>query len=208
MTHAMLEVTIVDDDASVLRAISRLLRSAGFKPNAFAAPREFLEAYNPDQTGCILLDLTMPGLSGLELQQILRDRGGAPPIIFLSGTGDIPSSVNAMRHGAVDFLVKPVDEEALLRAVESALERERTTRRQRLELIQRRRQLHTLTAREREVLEQVVTGRLNKQIAADLGTVEKTIKVHRARVMEKLHVNSLAELVQLADRLEITPRRG
>jgi FixJ family two-component response regulator len=195
------KVVIVDDDPSVVNAIVRLLDSAGFKAVSFTKPAEFLAAYDAKQTGCLVLDLTMPQLSGLDLQGLLLDAGGAPPIIFLTGTADIPTSVKAMKLGAVDFLTKPVEDAILLSTVERALKEERAERTRRRELIDIRARLERLTPREHEVFEQVVSGRLNKQIAADLGTAEKTIKVHRARVMEKMQVDSLAELVHLAERV-------
>lgn len=202
-------ITVVDDDLSVLKAVARLLRLEGWNVATFASPAEFLQAYNPRQTGCLVIDLAMPGLSGLELQRALHERGDTPPIIFLSGTGDIPDSVKAMKQGAIDFLTKPIDESILLQAVRTAFEQERATRQGRVELIDIHARLQSLTPREREVFEHVVSGQLNKQIAADLGTVESTIKVHRARVMEKMRAESLAELVQLAQRLGIlgTPAR-
>jgi FixJ family two-component response regulator len=196
-------VVIVDDDPSVVNAIVRLLDSAGFKAISYATPAEFLAAYDAKRTGCLVLDLTMPDLSGLDLQGLLLEAGGAPPIIFLTGTGDIPTSVKAMKLGATDFLTKPVEDETLLSAIERAFRDERAARAQRTELIDIRARVQRLTPREREVFERVVSGRLNKQIAADLGTAEKTIKVHRARVMEKMQVDSLAELVQLAERVGI-----
>ena len=203
MSDVELTVTVVDDDASVLKAVSRLLRSAGLNVATYDTPDRFLKAYNPGQAGCLVLDLTMPGLSGLELQRELGEKGAAPPIIFLSGTGDIPDTVKAMKHGAVDFLTKPVDETALLAAVRAALEQERTASRKRGELAGLYARLESLTPREREVFEHVVSGQLNKQIASDLGTVEKTVKVHRARVMEKMGAESLADLVRMAQRLGI-----
>jgi FixJ family two-component response regulator len=197
------KVLVVDDDASVLKALSRLLRSAGLTSETFASPVEFLKVYDPAGTACLVLDLTMPGLNGLELQHALLEKGAPPPIIFLTGTAGIPASVQAMKQGAVDFLTKPVDETVLLAAVQSALQRERASRKERLELFAIHCRLQSLTPREREVLAYVVSGRLNKQIAAQLGTAEQTIKVHRARVMEKLQVGSLAELVHLSGRLGI-----
>ena len=196
-------VTVVDDDESVLKAVSRLLRSAGWKTVTFASPAAFLAAYDAGQTGCLIIDLAMPELSGLEVQRAIQEQGGAPPILFLSGTGDIPDSVRAMKQGAIDFLTKPIDERLLLDAIQAACEHESAARQERLELIDIRCRLKTLTPREREVFEHVVSGRLNKQIAAELGTVESTIKVHRARVMEKMRAESLAELVLLAKRMGI-----
>jgi len=196
-------VFVVDDDAPVLRAIARVLRSAGLNVTTFESPREFLAGYSADATGCLLLDLSMPDLDGLALQQALADRGGTTPIVFLSGHGDVPKSVSAMKRGACDFLTKPADDEQLIGAVRIAIERDRSARSARQELAEIRGRLEALTPREREVLEHVVSGQLNKQIAADLGTVEKTIKVHRARVMGKMQVESLAELVQVAQRVGI-----
>ncbi len=193
-------VYLVDDDASVLRGLSRLLAAAGMKVAAFDSPREFLQGLDPAAPGCLVLDVAMPGLSGPDLQQALAARRSELPIVFLSGHGDIPTSVQAMKRGAADFLTKPVDEEVLLAAIRNALERDRALRGAREELARIERRLATLTPREREVLERVVAGRLNKQIAAELGTVEKTIKVHRASVMQKMGVRTLADLVRLAGR--------
>ncbi|MGZ8842916.1 MAG: response regulator transcription factor, partial [Pyrinomonadaceae bacterium] len=167
----------------------------------FSSPSEFLEQHNPRAAGCLVLDVAMPGLNGLELQEALRAKGNWIPIIFLTGRGDIAMSVQAMKRGALDFLTKPVDDEKLLKAIGTALKQDRTQRRSRAELDDIKERLATLTPREREVLSHVVSGQLNKQIANDLGTVEKTIKVHRARVMEKMKVNSVAELVRLTERL-------
>src|SRR5438132_13586427 len=156
--------------------------------------------------GCLVLDVGMPALDGLELQHILAEAGSLLPIIFLTGTSDIPKSVQAMKHGASDFLTKPVNDEDLLAAVRVALEKNRALRRQRAELSEIRARLATLTPREREVLEYVVTGKLNKQIAGDLGTVEQTVKVHRARVMQKVEVHSVDELVRLPERCGMSAR--
>jgi FixJ family two-component response regulator len=191
-------IFIVDDDDDICRALSRLLRSAGYSTRTFSSTSEFLEQYDPEPPGCILLDLTMPEHDGLEVQAMLASAGSKRPIIFLTGNGSIPATVAAIRAGAINFLTKPVTEPRLFEAVDEALRidaRRRSIGRQSLVLKER---LESLTPRERQVLEQVIRGRLNKQVAADLGTVEKTIKVHRARVMKKMGARSLAELVQLA----------
>jgi FixJ family two-component response regulator len=194
-------VFLVDDDLDVLKSLARVLRSAGLEVATFSSPSEFLEQHVPRAAGCLVLDVAMPGLNGLELQAALTAKGSAIPIIFLTGRGDISMSVQAMKGGAVDFLTKPVDDEDLLKAVHAALEKDRIERLSRAELDEIQERVATLTPREREVLTHVVSGQLNKQIANDLGTVEKTIKVHRARVMEKMKVNSVAELVRLTERL-------
>lgn len=195
-------IFIVDDDDAVRTGLARLLRSAGLAVATFASPREFLDRHDPNAPGCLVLDIAMPGLNGLELQQALIAGGHAMAIVFLTGHGDIPMSVQAMKRGAVDFLTKPVNDDDLLKAVRVALEKDCLQRERSAEVAGIRRRLATLTPREHEVLQQVVRGRLNKQIAADLGTVEKTIKVHRARVMDKMQVHSVAELVRLAARVE------
>jgi FixJ family two-component response regulator len=196
-------VFVVDDYAPGRRSISRLLRTAGFAVTAFASAKEFLAQYDPQTPGCLVLDLAMPEVSGLELQNILADRGGLLPIIFLTAHGDIPKSVQAMKRGASDFLTRPVNDEDLLAAVRGAIEKDRALRREQAELCEIRVRLSTLTPREREVLEYVVAGKLNKQIAGDLGTVEQTIKVHRAHMMQKMKVHSVAELVRWAQRCGI-----
>jgi FixJ family two-component response regulator len=188
----------VDDEAPVRRALSRLLRSARLAVTAFGSPEEFLAQYDPHAPGCLVLDLMMPGVDGLELQRALEKRGSLLPIIFLTGRGDVPKTVQALKGGAVDFLTKPVNDENLLAAIRAAIEKDGVARREQTELSEIRARLATLTAREREVLEHVLTGKLNKQIADDLGIGEKTVKVHRARVMQKMKVRSLAELVRLA----------
>jgi RNA polymerase sigma factor (sigma-70 family) len=196
-------VVVVDDDASFCKALERLLRSAGYRAELYASPELFLERLPADGPGCVLLDLSLPGRSGLEVQEVLNRSERAWPIIFITGHGDIPSSVRAMKAGALDFLTKPFDAEQLLGAVEQGIARDaaqRTAQEERRELARR---VATLTPREREVFALVVTGLMNKQIAKQLGTTEKTIKVHRSHVMEKLDVGSLAELVHLADRLGI-----
>ena len=196
-------VFIVDDYPPVRKAISRLLRSAGFLVTAFASAEEFLAQYNSEVCGCLVLDVAMPTLSGLELQDILTKTGSLLPIIFLSGSADIPKSVQAMKRGASDFLTKPVNDEELLAAVRAAIEKDRALRQKQAEVSETRARLATLTPREREVLEYVVAGKLNKQIASDLGTVEQTVKVHRAHVMQKMRVQSVAELVRLIERCRI-----
>jgi FixJ family two-component response regulator len=193
-------VFVVDDDAAVLKSLSRLLRSAGLAAATFSSPRDFLDQHDPNTPGCLVLDVAMPGLNGLELQQALMARGHELAIIFLTGHGDIPMSVKAMKQGAVDFLTKPVDRDDLLKAVRVAIEKDRLQRQAHAEVAEIQQRLATLTPREREVMHHVISGHLNKQTAADLGTVEKTIKVHRARVMEKMKVHSVAELVHLAER--------
>jgi FixJ family two-component response regulator len=196
-------VFVVDDYAPGRKSISRLLRAAGFVVASFASAQEFLAQYDPAACGCLVLDLAMPDIGGLELQSILADKGSFLPIIFLTAHGDVSTSVQAMKHGAVDFLTKPVDDEDLLTAVRVAIEKDRVLRREQAELVEIRERLATLTRREREVLEYVVAGRLNKQIASDLGTVEQTVKVHRAHVMQKMKVHSVAELVRLTERCGI-----
>ena len=196
-------VFVVDDYAPGRRSISRLLRAAGFVVAAFASAQDFLAQYDPGVWGCLVLDVAMPAVTGLELQSILAEKGSRLPIIFLTAHGDIPKSVQAMKQGASDFLTKPVNDEDLLAAVRVAIEKDRALRREQAELSEVRARLATLTPREREVLEYVVAGKLNKQIASDLGTVEQTIKVHRARVMQKMRVQSVAELVRLTQRCGI-----
>lgn len=196
-------IYVVDDDPAVLKGLCRILRSAGYQPEPFGSASQFMESYCADASGCLVLDLSMPGVTGLELQRWLSQLNSTLPIIFLTGRGDIPTSVRAMKNGAVDFLTKPVEASQLLRSIEEGLRREREARALRSQEEEIRARLATLTPREHEVLTHVVSGRLNKQIAADLGTVEKTIKVHRARVMQKMGVGSLAELVRLAERAGI-----
>jgi FixJ family two-component response regulator len=198
-------IFVVDDEPALLKAVARLLRAAGWNAVTFSSPREFLDRHDPETPGCLVLDMSMPGFSGLELQQALERSGSPLPIVFLTGRADIPTSVQAMKRGAVDFLTKPVDDEDLLGAVRRAVEKDRVSRKNRSELAGIEGRLAALTPREREVLEHVISGRLNKQIAAELGTVEKTIKVHRARVMEKMKAASLADLVRLAERAGIRP---
>jgi FixJ family two-component response regulator len=198
-------VFVVDDEFSVRQALLRLLRLAGLNAAGFASAQEFLEGHDPSTPGCLVLDLAMPGLNGLELQEALATKGSQLPIIFLSGHGDLSSGVTAMKRGAVDFLTKPVDAGDLVETVCRAIEKDRVVRQARAELTEIQGRFATLTPREYEVLCHVVSGKLNKQVAADLGTTEKTVKVHRARVMGKAKVGSLAELVTLAHRAGILP---
>ena len=196
-------VFVVDDYAPVRSAVSRLLRAAGFAVVAFASPQEFLTQYDPHTPGCLVLDLDMPAIHGLELQRILATKGSVLPIIFLTGHGDIPKSVRAMKRGASDFLTKPVNDKDLLAAVRVAIERDALGRREQAKLSEICARLDTLTPREREVLQHVVAGKLNKQTAGDLGVTEATIKMHRARVMAKMKVQAVADLVRLAERCGI-----
>jgi FixJ family two-component response regulator len=196
MTDLSASVAVVDDDDLVLRALDRLLRSAGFTVQTFSSPRDFLARRADTPHGCVVMDLSMPDLNGLELQRALTDTADTASIVFISGHGKVPESVEAMKAGAVDFLTKPLDEHKLLAAVRIAVGRERTLREKGAARASITARLATLTVRERQVLVQVVAGRLNKQIAAELGTAEKTIKVHRARMMRKMQVDSVAELVR------------
>lgn len=191
-------VFVLDDDTSVVRAVERLFRSAGLAVQAFTSPTSFLDHLPYDGPACLVLDMRMPGLSGLDVQEAMAAlEATAMPTIFLSGASDVPSAATAMRKGAVDFLVKPVDDTALLDAVTRALASAAETLRVRRDIEQRTRRLALLTRRERQVCDRVVRGMLNKQIAYDLGTSEKTVKVHRGRVMRKLEVDSVASLVRL-----------
>jgi FixJ family two-component response regulator len=195
----------VDDDPSVRKALTRLISSAGHTVQAFPSARHFLDYWSggDERPACLVLDVRMPDLSGLDLQHKLQATNALLPIIFITGHGNVPMSVKAMKEGAVDFLPKPVQDKELLTAIEQALARARHEVGEWREIQDIKRRLDTLTPREREVMALVVRGLLNKQIASELGTVEKTVKVHRARVMEKMEVDSLAELVRLAERAGI-----
>ena len=198
-------VFLVDDEVSVLRAISRLLRSAGLNVETFRSGQEFLQRYDANAAGCLVLDIAMPGVNGLDLEQTLNSKRIEVPIIFLTGHGDIPMSVQAMKRGAMDFLTKPANDEDLLTAIRAGLERDRTNRQARAELAEIQQRVATLTPRERQVLVEVISGKLNKQVAAHLGVGEKTIKVHRARVIKKMKVQSMADLVRMTERVGIKP---
>jgi RNA polymerase sigma factor (sigma-70 family) len=197
MSETTPTVFLIDDDAPVLTALGRVMRSAGLASRAFGSAEAFLEALEPGVAGCIVLDISMPGRDGLSLQEALVDRGIDLPVIFLTAHADVPRTVRAMKRGAADFLSKPVDDEVLLAAVRDALRSDRERRGAREERDRIRERLATLTERERQVLEGVVAGRLNKQIGGALGIAEKTVKVHRGRVMEKLRASSVAELVRM-----------
>ena len=201
-------VFVVDDDASIRESLRRLITSVGFKVEAFASARAFLDARRADLPGCLVLDVRLPGLSGLDLQRELADTERAVPIIFLTGYGDIPMSVRAMKAGAVEFLTKPFREQDLLDAIRSGIERDRTMRAERRELAELRTRYAALTPRERDVMARIIAGLLNKQIAADLGTSEATVKEQRGHVMTKMQVGSVAELVRIASRLGVAPAGG
>ena len=194
-------VFVVDDDAGVRAGTRSLLASMGFEVQTFESASEFLGSKRPEVPSCLVLDVRLPGLSGLDLQRELVASGTSIPIIFITGHGDVPMSVEAMKGGAVEFLTKPVRDQQLLEAVQHAIARDRVEREKRAEVAEVRRRYESLTPREREVMVRVVAGRLNKQIAFELGTAEITVKLHRAQVMQKMQVESLAALVQLAERL-------
>jgi RNA polymerase sigma factor (sigma-70 family) len=198
-------VIVIDDDLSMRDAIKTLIETVGLNSQTYDSGREFLRSPPPDVPSCLVLDVRLPGLSGLNLQRELSKRRKDIPIIFITGHGDIPMSVQAMKGGAVEFLTKPFRDQDLLDAIEQALERDRTARRQRAEMAALKQRHESLTAREREVMGLAVTGLLNKQIAAELGTSEKTVNVQRSRVMQKMQANSLAALVRLAEKLDIAP---
>jgi len=198
-------VYVVDDDPSVLRSIERLLRLHDLRSRAYQSPWKFLDDLEVEAPGCVLLDLSLPGASGLEVQQQLAAAGAAQPIVFLTGHGTVQSSVRAMKAGAIDFIEKPFESAALLASVRRALERDAMLREKRSRDLAISGRLAALTPRESEVLRHVIAGRLNKQIAARLGTAEKTVKVHRARVMHKMSVRSVAELTRIALVVGIQP---
>jgi FixJ family two-component response regulator len=203
MTETDATVFVVDDDAPMRESLKNLLRSVGLRAELFASAQEFLRSKRPDMPSCLVLDVRLPGLSGLDLQRRTTEAGVEIPIIFITGHGDIPMSVRAMKAGAVEFLTKPFRDQDLLDAIQQALERDRQARDQRAAIEELRSRYASLTPREREVMARVVAGLLNKQIGGELGTSETTVKIHRHQVMEKMGAGSLPELVRMADRLGI-----
>ena len=208
MKEAEAVVFVVDDDAPTRESLNNLIRSVGLKANLFASAQEFLRSQPANVPSCLVLDVRMPGLSGLDLQARIAEAGVDIPIIFITGHGDIPMSVRAMKAGAVEFLTKPFRDQDLLDAIQQALELDRKARAQQAEIQELRTRFASLTPREQEVMARVVTGLLNKQIGAELGTSETTVKIHRHQVMEKMRASSLPELVRMADRLGIAVRKS
>jgi FixJ family two-component response regulator len=200
-------IAIVDDDPSVREGLESLIQSEGWRVETFASAQEFLARPRAEAPSCLILDLQLPGLSGLDLQKRMAEVELEIPIVFLTGHGNIPASVQAMKAGAVEFLTKPFDEQDILRAVEEALERDQRTRQRHAKMRELQGRYESLTAREREVMQQVVSGRLNKQVAAELEITEFTVKVHRGQVMRKMRADSLADLVRMADKLGIRSRK-
>ena len=208
MSEAEPTVFIVDDDAQMRDSLRNLIRSVGLRVELFASAQDFLQSQHPDTPSCLVLDVRMPGLSGLDLQRQTSEAGLDIPIIFITGHGDIPMTVRAMKAGAVEFLTKPFRDQDLLDAIQQALARSRKARQQEAATKELRRRFALLTPREREVMERVVAGLLNKEIGAELGTSETTVKIHRHQVMEKMGASSLPELVRMADRVGLIVRKS
>lgn len=202
MTERHPIVFIVDDDASVREALKNLIRSVGLHAELFGSATEFLETQRPDAPSCLVLDVRLPGISGLDLQRRLADANVYIPIIIITGHGDIPMSVRAMKAGAIEFLTKPFRDQDLLDAIQVALERDRTRRHREAEIAVLRERFESLSPRERDVVTKVASGMLNKQIADEIGIAENTVKVHRSRAMEKMQAQSLADLVKMVERLD------
>jgi FixJ family two-component response regulator len=196
-------IAIVDDDASVREGLQSLIRSAGWRVETFVSAQDFLGRLGAQAPSCLILDLRLPGLSGLDLQKRMAEVGLEIPIVFLTGHGNIPASVQAMKAGAVEFLTKPIDEQKLLQAIQEAIERDRRIRQQRAQIRELRERYELLTAREQQVMQEVVSGLLNKQIAAELSITEFTVKIHRGHVMRKMRADSLPDLVRMAESLGI-----
>ena len=201
-------IPVMDDDPSVRKGLERLIRSLGWQAKTFASAQEFLDRPRTEAPSCLVLDLQLPGLSGLDLQKRMSEAGLEIPIVFLTGHGNIPTSVKAMKAGAVEFLTKPVDEQELLKAIKEAIQRDRRTRQQHAELHDLRDRYQSLTAREQEVMQQVISGLLNKQIAGELNITEDTVKFHRGHIMRKMQADSLADLVRMGETLGIRSDQG
>src|SRR5579864_926257 len=208
MTKPQCIVFVVDDNAEVRTALDSLIRSVGLQAQLFASAQEFLEAKRPDVPSCLILDVRLKGIGGLDFQRKLAETNDPIPIIFITGHGDIPMSVRAMKAGAVEFLTKPFRDQDLLDAIHLALERDRARRQREAGLVVLRERFESLSPREREVVAMVVSGMLNKQIAAQIGTAENTVKIHRSRAMEKMQANSLADLVKMIQKLQVSPSKS